>query len=340
MVITTSSTGKRPGWTLVELLIVIVIIAILMSFLLVTVQMAMESANLSKCQSNLRQIGKAIAQFSNQNSGYLPTNGGPQPGDISTGAAGTWGVANNTKAPRDQSACWAYQLLPFLGLAANQQSVSPGNMVGHYEAPAPIYMCPTRGRYQVQWAPATDAISGQTQNTGGRNPWCKTDYAANWWLFVNRYPSQAYDPYGDNRTLQPFFRMEDITRGASQTIMIGEKCMDTRLYGYLVNGVWTGGWLFDEPIFAGGCAGFARSGPSLVRDASNWQAGDDPYGINGRTDYWNVGWEWGSAHFEGGPFLFADGTVQVLKYNIDSVTMSGFLAPNRLAAQKLGVPGN
>src|SRR3954471_24521155 len=77
---------RKHGFTLVELLVVIGIIAILVAVLLPALRKARQSAQTAACLSNLRQIGLAFHMYANENHSWLPSPGYSRDFRLATGA--------------------------------------------------------------------------------------------------------------------------------------------------------------------------------------------------------------------------------------------------------------
>src|SRR4051812_488678 len=81
--------GRRSGFTLVELLVVIGIIAILVSLLLPALNRARDQANRTACISNIRQLMIGFIMYAQQNKDKCPLGSrADNPGNVDI--AGDW----------------------------------------------------------------------------------------------------------------------------------------------------------------------------------------------------------------------------------------------------------
>jgi prepilin-type processing-associated H-X9-DG protein len=151
-----------------------------------------------------------------------------------------------------------------------------------------LFYCPARRPPQA--LPAVNDAYGH-YNSGGWN-WGRTDYAANKDAIENRPTCRNISAFTD---------------GTSSTILIGEKSMNPKDYV-------TGTWYWDEPYFLGGSGGTQRWGLVNLRDTPGM-------GLAFR-------YNWGSAHPSAANFLFGDGSVRPLAYELSPIVISALLTIN------------
>jgi prepilin-type N-terminal cleavage/methylation domain-containing protein len=94
-------TSRRTAFTLVELLVVIAIIGVLVALLLPAVQAARESARVTQCKNNIRQIAVATLRFSEEFGAFPPARLQPRPDDRDAPCGGA-------------EPSWMVRLLPYL----------------------------------------------------------------------------------------------------------------------------------------------------------------------------------------------------------------------------------
>jgi len=140
-------SGKRHGFTLVELLVVVAIIGSLVGLLLPAVQAAREAARRMSCHNNLRQLGLALHNHEGSVRAFPPSL--------------VWPGTSTTDATA--GAVWSAQarLLPYLeelaiGAEIRRQIDQPyatatladGRLIAGL--PIPLLLCPTESRTEVR----------------------------------------------------------------------------------------------------------------------------------------------------------------------------------------------
>lgn len=123
------------GFTLVELLVVVAIIATLIGLLLPAVQSAREASRRTTCTNHLKQVGLAVLQV--ESAFRMFPSGGVEP----------WPQVENYQSggrpfgPERQGLSWAFQVLPFLENAPVAALVRTRDIAN---SPIAEYFCPSR----------------------------------------------------------------------------------------------------------------------------------------------------------------------------------------------------
>lgn len=290
------NVSSRQGKTLAELIVVIVIIIVLFSLLLPAVQKIRSAASHTQCLSNLRNLGIATHNY-HDIFAHLPPSGGTGPREKLTSKGGGefvpttqmlfpptqtstayWRAGRPDSTSREQPGSWVYSLLPSL----EQNHVFRSRS---WQTPISTLICPSR-RSSTALAARNDDFGNYE---GGGWNWAKCDFAANRKIIFGH-------PYVQS--------LGYITKGTSNTFLLGEKAMRPDLYN-------SGSWFYDEPYFLGNTFGSVRSGSLVFRDANDTRFIDN----------------WGSAHPSSASFLMGDGSCRSIRYDIPRNVFATLLMP-------------
>jgi prepilin-type N-terminal cleavage/methylation domain-containing protein len=320
----------RRGFTIVELLVVIGIVAVLVALLMPAIQSARESARLAQCRNNLKQLGLAWLSHEAQ---------------LDTLPAGGWGYLWTGDPDRgtgpNQPGGWAFASLPYLdaegtfniaaGLGLSSKKAA---LLTQKTTPIPTFYCPSRRSAATSYGPEASYNSDSPPD----NRVAKTDYAANGgtsWLFytgpsypdcLTSYPACDWGPYADSQ-LKNFngasipragVKMAQIRDGAAFTLMLGEKFLRPDLYATTTidtcsdnNSIYQG---YDWDTQRWTCL------TADCQPARDSQASD------------GCSLRFGSPHWGGLNVVLCDGSVRMVAFEIDQTTWS------RLGARADGSP--
>jgi prepilin-type N-terminal cleavage/methylation domain-containing protein/prepilin-type processing-associated H-X9-DG protein len=293
MEINSDPSRHGRGFTLVELLVVIVVIGLLIALLLPAVQSAREAARRLSCSNNLRQLGLALHGYHDSRGVFPPayaTSLTSSGGELGPG----WGWAAMLLGCLEQPALWASANFD-LPVQATEQRTTRSTSVSVFLCPSSIGEGPAdfQSIGDGKQGPIDDLSVGQYIASGGQIPA----------VFVGPTTGAFY------RNSQ--LGLRDFTDGIGTTFLVGERSRN------LADSTWVGvaghGIVCTKPNWpVRDCQPshlmiLGYTGPILP--SNRWV---DVPNYRGAVvdDFWSL-------HPGGCNFLFGDGSVRFLKESID-----------------------
>lgn len=230
----------RNGFTLVELLVVMAVIALLIGLLIPAVNSVRESARLMQCRGNLRQVAQACMNYANA-SGVMPTAGTSGRLGDSNSDGMNWTPAQKLSARGG----WLYLILPFIeqqplydlgaGLTGGSLAAAVATRI---QTPVALYTCASRGSALfvtppiVAWQTAYPGISYSTASGQGLSaavlpPFlARSDFAGCWaGQGDNSNAALGRNPWSDTGRM-----LEEIKDGQANVFLCGERYLRPEEY--------------------------------------------------------------------------------------------------------------
>ena len=308
------STQRTQGFTVVELLVTIAVIAILLALLLPAVQRAREVARRSQCLNNLKQIGLALHNYHDIHNTFPPgfTGGFEAHKDDKRWAWGTFILPQLEQAPLfgmlDPNGTSLFRLV----FDETRQAL--------IRTPISTYICPsdpgqpladanrdfTGPIYSASPAPPASGETIGAFHAGAPGPkGASSNYVASFGDFWRpNFGIWSLKELAGNGAMGCLTSVEfsDITDGTSNTFAIGERTYQNS------GAVWVGVEAWNQ------CTSW---GVSMVSGSAYYPMNSKPAPFPFTCD--GVGASgFSSQHSGGGNFLMCDGSVQFVSEHIES----------------------
>ncbi|MFK7766799.1 MAG: DUF1559 domain-containing protein [Mariniblastus sp.] len=294
------TNNRRSGFTLVELLVVIAIIGILIAMALPAVQSVRESARVTECSNNIRQIALSLQSYNTAHR-HFPAGWNSRTG---------WGWMTHSLPFIEQQ-----NLFDELNLSNKLIDVTHSEMIKHK---IPGQLCPSStnnsGDFELAASPSEKIYDiGRTHYVASIGSSASTDEMEDGQSCpsLNLLDSEGFIDgvfYKDSKT-----PLRDILDGTSNTILVGERSgslFDSQWPGILDGSAYTGwrvvGWSGEPPNNP------MRTEPLVVVD-ENGEESELEIHFHGFAQY-------NSMHNGITLFAFCDGSTRSISDNISPIT--------------------
>jgi prepilin-type N-terminal cleavage/methylation domain-containing protein/prepilin-type processing-associated H-X9-DG protein len=333
---------RRRGFTLVELLVVIVVIGVLIALLLPAVQAARESARLATCMNNLRQLSLGVLNYESANKQFPPSSVGLGWCKSAAGGSGDTKILNMAgwvlvlphieeeglfnSAKRDK----CFSEMKAANVSNNNNN---GTVQGDKDSNKDVYMkrlslflCPSDIGSKFTVSEISAHLTAGTSGSAGGDPAPGTtsalysgqainyDFVTNDIAFIPYAgPSMAAETCNAWKKAAPSGRpifgensnakLKDIQDGTTYTLLLGETLKDVDTY---MNLTW-------------GYRSFSQRGVNGATQINVFST------AAGKTTWLASVGNPGSRHASGAVFAMADGSVRFVHENNSSTLMSNAL---------------